>query len=159
VHLVSVRPEASACVMPSKLYGIFAAGTPTIALIEPETELHELINDHAVGFTCSPNDDVSLAERIQELAADSDLVQTLGHNARRLAEREFNRRRQTARFAAMLCRVLGQPVPAMIEERLSSHAPVTVEVSTGSRSVTLDPISDTTLRPLGLSTAIPHSIH
>ena len=123
VHLVSVRPEASACVMPSKLYGIFASGTPTIVLTEPETELHELINDHAVGFTCPSNDDVALAERIQELAADAGLVQTLGHNARRLAEKQFHRRRQTGRFAAILCRILGRPVPALIEERLAAHTP------------------------------------
>lgn len=102
VHVVSIAPGAAACVMPSKLYGILASGTPTVALTDPATEMHDLIHQHDVGFTCSPGDSKSLAARIEQLAADSGLVQRLGRNARALAESAFDRKRQTARIAQVL---------------------------------------------------------
>ncbi len=118
VHLVSVLSGATACVMPSKLYGILASGTPTLAVVEPATELSDLINEHQIGFACSPGDAESLAERIRQLSDDPELGRRLGQNARRLAEGEFRRERQTARFGELLFRVLGKDTPASLIERL-----------------------------------------
>lgn len=106
VHLVSVRPSASPCVMPSKLYGILASGTPTIALAEAGSELQSVIQTHNVGLTCEPNDSRALANHVLRLADDRTSVATLGRNARRLAEVSFSRKRQTARFAEILFEVL-----------------------------------------------------
>jgi glycosyltransferase involved in cell wall biosynthesis len=111
VHLISVRPGAAACMMPSKLYGILASGTPAIAVVEPETELSDLVNNHEVGFTCIPGDAESLAERIRELADNLDLRLQLGNNARKLAEERFSRIRQTARISELLHAIVGRSVP------------------------------------------------
>lgn len=120
VHLVSLRPEAAACVMPSKLYGILASGTPVIVVTEPETELFDLVNDYEIGFTCLPHDEAALAERIQELADDSELSQQMSMNSRKLAVSEFSRRRQTPRMAELLCRAMQQELPPSLVERLRS---------------------------------------
>lgn len=128
VHLVSVRPGAAACVMPSKLYGILASATPTLAVVEPETELSNLINEHEVGFTCVPGDAEALAERIRELADDPELRLQLGQNARRLAETRFSRARQTAHIGQLLCRVIGGDMPEslMLQSRRDTEAPTEV---------------------------------
>ena len=131
VHLVSVRPRTTACVMPSKFYGILASGTPSVAVVDPETELSELINKHEVGFTCVPGDAQSLAERIRELADNAELKDRLGNNSRRLAESEFSRSRQTARMAELLCRVLGRDLPESLGLQLS----IADENSESSRDV------------------------
>ncbi|MBS0205656.1 MAG: glycosyltransferase family 4 protein [Planctomycetes bacterium] len=131
VHLVSVRPGASACVMPSKLYGILASGTPTVAVVEPETELSDLINDHEVGFTCVPGDAEALAERIRELADNPDLKHRLGLNARNLAEAEYSRTGQTSRIAQLLCELLGNEIPESLAKRLH---PSRVHQTPGSRT-------------------------
>lgn len=120
VHLVSLRPAAAACVMPSKLYGILASGTPVIVVTEPETELFDLINDHEIGFTCLPGDAEVLAERIQELADDAEQTMNFGRNARKLAEARFGRVQQTARFGKLLFSVLDQQLPLSLEERLKT---------------------------------------
>jgi len=134
VHLISVLPGATACVMPSKLYGILASGTPTIAVVEPETELSDLINEHQIGFTCIPGDAESLAERLRELADNPELRRQLSQNARQLAEAEFSRDRQTARFVRLLCRVLGNEVPESLVEELqhTSGSTAVADVVAGS---------------------------
>lgn len=119
VHLVSVRPGAAACVMPSKVYGILAAGAPTLGIVEPETELADLINRHHVGVTCAHGDAQGIAEQIRNLADSREKVCQFGANARRLSESQFSRFRQTARFGEMLLRVLGRPVPESIANRLA----------------------------------------
>jgi len=116
VHLVSLRRNVAACVMPSKLYGILASATPAIAVTEPETELWDVINQNEIGFTCLPGDADSLAERVRQLADNADLRFQQGQNARRLAEAEYSRDRQTARFGRLLCRVLGSDVPESLRE-------------------------------------------
>lgn len=111
VHLVSVVPGASACVMPSKLYGILASGSPTLAVVEPETELFDLINEHQIGFACVPGDPETLAERIRELADDPELKREFGTNARRLAVARFSRIGQTTQIGDLLCHLLGIKPP------------------------------------------------
>lgn len=106
VHLVSVCTAASPCVMPSKLYGILASGTPTIALANAASELHDIIETNDVGLTCDPNDSHALVSHILKLADDRSLLETLGHNARRLAEVSYCRAVQTGRFAKMVDKVL-----------------------------------------------------
>ncbi len=117
VHLVSMRPLASPCVMPSKLYGILASGTPTIALAETGSELQEVIQAHDVGLTCEPNDSHALASHVQRLADDRTSVAALGRNARRLAEVSYSRTRQTARFAEVLVEVLCPELQATVGAR------------------------------------------
>ena len=127
VHLVSVRPSASPCVMPSKLYGILASGTPTIALAVTGSELQEVIQTNAVGLTCEPGDSQALVNHIRRLADDRPLVETLGRNARRLAEVSYCRKRQTARFAEVVENVLlGKPEAVANTHSVSSSDVATI---------------------------------
>lgn len=121
VHLISMQPEATGLLMPSKLYGILASGSAVIALADPQSELAELIQHRELGYVCDPHSRDSGAERlayvINFLAENPAEVRSLGHNARRLAEAEFDRSIQTARFAAMLNELteappLSRPLPA-----------------------------------------------
>lgn len=110
VHLISMHPEATGLLMPSKLYGILASGSAVIALADPRSELAELITHRELGFVCDPHSADAAAERlayvINFLAAHPAEVQSLGQNARRVAEEEFDRTIQTARFAALLNELL-----------------------------------------------------
>ncbi len=111
VHLISMQPEATGLLMPSKLYGILASGSAVIALANPQSELAELILQREVGYVCDPQTPDGGAERlayvINFLAGHAAEVRVMGQNARRVAEAEFDRSIQTARFAAMLNEILG----------------------------------------------------
>ena len=49
VHLVTMRPELCGLVVPSKFYGVMAAGRPCIYVGPAESEVARLITEHAVG--------------------------------------------------------------------------------------------------------------
>ncbi|MCA9079894.1 MAG: glycosyltransferase family 4 protein, partial [Planctomycetaceae bacterium] len=46
LHLVSIRPEVVECLMPSKLYGVLAAGVPMIVLAPCDCELAQIVEQH-----------------------------------------------------------------------------------------------------------------
>ena len=70
----------------SKLYGIFAAGRPTLYVGEPESEGGWLLREHNCGRALPTATGPSLATAIVESWKDSGGRLVQGANARRLAE-------------------------------------------------------------------------
>jgi glycosyltransferase involved in cell wall biosynthesis len=105
-HLVTMQPEATGFLMPSKLYGILASATAVIALARPDSELCQLVREHDVGFVCDLLAPETVAERlafvVNYLADRPDETRRLGEQARRLAESHFDRAQQTTRFGRLL---------------------------------------------------------
>ncbi len=54
IHFVSMRPECRGTVLPSKFYGIMAAGRPCIFIGPQNGDLPELIRSHNLGIACEP---------------------------------------------------------------------------------------------------------
>ena len=64
--------------MPSKFYGIAAAGRPTIFIGAEHGEIGGMLKENDCGFTVTPGDGEVLMERILALAGDRDLCASLG---------------------------------------------------------------------------------
>lgn len=94
MHLVSLMPELESCSFPSKLYGIFAAGRPTLFVGDIDGDAAHLLAEAGCGIAIAVGDDRGLAERIVELADTEPLRRRMGENARRAFELAF--RRETA---------------------------------------------------------------
>lgn len=86
IHLVVQRREAADLVMPSKLTNILSAGRPSVATVDPETAVYEVLNGHDCGVTTTPGSAAELAAAITVLAQDDEKRTWLGQNARRYAE-------------------------------------------------------------------------
>jgi colanic acid biosynthesis glycosyl transferase WcaI len=91
VHWVSLRPEMEGLIVPSKFYGIAAAGRPTIAVCDPAGEIATLVKRHESGIVVRPGDGAGFAEAIRELARDPRRCMELGRNARIMLDRSFSR--------------------------------------------------------------------
>jgi glycosyltransferase involved in cell wall biosynthesis len=91
VFLVSLRPGLEGYIVPSKLYGILAAGRPFIAATDPSCEAAALGARHECGLWARPDDPDALAAAILALRGNPELTATMGHRARQLAMR-FDRR-------------------------------------------------------------------
>jgi colanic acid biosynthesis glycosyl transferase WcaI len=91
VHIISLIPELEGLIVPSKFYGVLAAGRPTLFIGSPTGELAGLIARHDCGITVRPADEEGLARAIRELAADRERCERMGRNARALFEREYDR--------------------------------------------------------------------
>jgi glycosyltransferase involved in cell wall biosynthesis len=85
---------------PNKMFDALAAGKPV--LINVPGWLGETIEHNRCGTSLDPQRPEALADAMQELAAQPDLCQQMGRNARALAEREFDRRLLADRLEQVL---------------------------------------------------------
>ncbi len=92
LHLVSLNPKLEGLIVPSKFYGVAAAGRPTIFIGAPDGEIARLIDEAGCGLTVGPGDGEGLMMRILQLAADRDLCASMGARARQAFEHHWDRR-------------------------------------------------------------------
>jgi glycosyltransferase involved in cell wall biosynthesis len=105
VHLVSLRPELEGLIVPSKFYGICAAGRPTIFVGDKYGEIALLVERHGCGRTVAMGDGASLARTVLELAADPALRCQMGERARRAFDAEYGKSMAIARWESLLLEV------------------------------------------------------
>lgn len=105
LHLVPLQSGLAGCVVPSKVYGILAAGRPFVAVMEEGAEVAVLARAHGVGFVSPPSDPVALARVIRDALTHRVTLEAMGARGRRLAEQRFHRPHLTAQFAALAERV------------------------------------------------------
>ncbi|MGB7329270.1 MAG: glycosyltransferase family 4 protein [Rubripirellula sp.] len=109
VHLVSMHPEITGCLCPSKLYGILAAGRPVLAIADPTTDLCETVQQNQLGWTCPPRRSDSIAVTVSKAAMDAEYRESAGKRARQIALQRYDRPVVTTQFGDMLAQLLGQP--------------------------------------------------
>ncbi|HVN27626.1 MAG TPA: glycosyltransferase family 4 protein [Candidatus Binataceae bacterium] len=125
LHLIPLGPGVAGTMVPSKVYGILAAGKPFVAMMERHAEVARIAAEAEVGFVVAPDDAVALAATIEQCLLDRALLEEMGRRARALAERAFDRSLMTRRFADLLEAVpagrrgfvrLEEPAPAQSVE-------------------------------------------
>lgn len=90
VFVVSLKRGLAGYIVPSKLYGILAAGRPYVAAVEEVCEVAAITRKYNCGLLAEPGNPTDLAEKILMLYHDRTLLNHLGDNARRAAL-EFDR--------------------------------------------------------------------
>ena len=102
IHLISMHPQAHHCLMPSKLYGILASGTPVLALTAEDSELASLIREHRIGLAIPPANPQLLGESLRWCVDHPEELDQMGQRARLVAVEYYDRKRQTAKFGSLL---------------------------------------------------------
>ena len=102
VHLISLRPELEGLIVPSKFYGIAAAGRPSIFIGDPEGEIPCLLREGQCGYSVSAGNTELLKQHILALWDDPERCRQLGRNARALFERRFDQSITCGRWTALL---------------------------------------------------------
>lgn len=106
LHLVPLAKDLSRCLMPSKLYGILAAGRPYLTNAPAGSELHAITTTHQIGLTVQPGSVRAIADRILWAADHPAELENMGCNARRLAESEYTEQHSITKFRTILQQVL-----------------------------------------------------
>ena len=106
LHLVPLTKELSQCLMPSKLYGILAAGRPYLTNAVPDCELHRITRQYQVGLTVAPGSAFAIADAIRTAVSAPSLMAEMGRNARQLALTEFTREKSVSSFRRVLHEIL-----------------------------------------------------
>ena len=107
VHLVSQRPEVEGFVVPSKFYGISAAGRPSIFVGSTQGEIAKVINESGCGLVVRAGDVQGLVAAIIRLKNEPELCRTYGENARRVFDEKFARRIALDAWSKVLAQVAG----------------------------------------------------
>ena len=89
--LVSLKAGLEGYIVPSKLYGILAAGRPFVAAVDPSSEVATIAREYQCGLAAAPGNPDDLARKIAALYDDPDETREMGNRARRAAW-QFDRR-------------------------------------------------------------------
>jgi hypothetical protein len=106
VHLLSLRPEVDGLIVPSKFYGIAAAGRPIIAVAARDGEFAPLIAQYRCGMVIEPGRSDVLADTISDLSNNSAQCFAMGERARVMLEAEFPRRKAFELWRGVIDRVV-----------------------------------------------------
>lgn len=117
-HWLSLRPECEGLIVPSKFYGIAAAGRPVIAITDRRGEIAALVEAFQCGAVIEPGDGPALARLLEAMIADRDLCARWGRNARAMIESHFSRAHAMAKWRD----VLAAPALAATETRADAIA-------------------------------------
>jgi glycosyltransferase involved in cell wall biosynthesis len=118
-HVVTMRDGLCGLVVPSKIYGVMAAGRPVIFLGPSDSEAALTVKREQCGATLAPHDAAGLARVIREWAASPDTAMAMGASARRAAEGAGLPVAITA-FREALCGAMGFP-----DDGIQSMVPAT----------------------------------
>ena len=133
VHLVSLRPELEGLIVPSKFYGIAAAGRPTIFIGDEDGEIPRLLKKHECGVPVPQGDAAGLVRVLMKLAGDPPLLGKMGENARRAFDAEFSKSLAVARWDNMLRESLGSATGVDASSRPKVENPASPQPSGASQ--------------------------
>lgn len=107
LHLIPLTASLAQCLMPSKLYGILAAGRPCLTNAPEGSELHHIVSQQRVGLTVPPGNVAAIAEHILQAARQPEELVAMGHRARQYAEAHCTQEISIEMFRQTLHGVLG----------------------------------------------------
>ena len=107
VHLVTLRRDLAGLLVPSKIYGVLAAGRPAIYVGPPRSEVAEILNEGECGVSISPGDARALANAVLAYADDPARRTEHGRRARVLSDQAYDRPRAVRRLIDVIESVAG----------------------------------------------------
>jgi colanic acid biosynthesis glycosyl transferase WcaI len=102
VHVVGLAQGLAGYVVPSRLYGILAAGRPVIAAAEAESETAQLVDEVGCGVVVRPGDPLALATVLRAAHDGAYDLDEMGRRARAFAESASDRSIAVGRYRAVL---------------------------------------------------------
>lgn len=105
LHLIPLTAELSRCLMPSKLYGILAAGRPYLTNAPETSELYQITTEHACGLVVPARSPAAIADAVYSACDKTTTLQQKGTAARRLAESQYTKLKAIQSFSNLLSEV------------------------------------------------------
>jgi glycosyltransferase involved in cell wall biosynthesis len=90
VHLVSLLPALEGLIVPSKVYGILAAGRPAIFVGDTRGDVADLLRERDCGVAVAVGDSQGLVDQLRRLRGDRGRLEAMGCRARQVALEHFS---------------------------------------------------------------------
>jgi len=102
IHLVSQRPGTQGLIVPSKLYGVFAAGRPTLFIGPQDCESAIILCKNKGGIIVKPGDVNGVVNALRKFARVPQLRQTMGISAMEDYKNNFGRDQSVSRICGII---------------------------------------------------------
>jgi glycosyltransferase involved in cell wall biosynthesis len=100
-HVITVKRGLEGVVVPSKMYGILAAGKPIVALAAKETDVVSLGVQRGFAVAADPDKPEELVAAVRELIFDRNKLRSLGEAARAAAP-DYDRVNELRKFIQII---------------------------------------------------------
>jgi colanic acid biosynthesis glycosyl transferase WcaI len=100
-HVITVKRGLEGVVVPSKMYGILAAGKPIVAVAPEETDVVSLGVRCGFAIAADPDRPEEVASVVRELASDSTKLKAMGEAARAAAP-DYDRGKELQKFMEII---------------------------------------------------------
>jgi colanic acid biosynthesis glycosyl transferase WcaI len=100
-HVITVKRGLEGVVVPSKLYGILAAGKPIVAVAPAECDVVSIGTSRGFSIAANPENPEEFAERVREIAGDEGKLQRMGEAAAAITP-EYERGRELEKLVGVI---------------------------------------------------------
>jgi glycosyltransferase involved in cell wall biosynthesis len=105
IHLVSLLPALDGLVVPSKFYGIAAAGRPSIFIGDPAGDIPSILSRYGIGLAVRTGHVEELVAAIRKFRTDPKTRLAMGMRARHVFEAHFDKPIATQKWEALLSQI------------------------------------------------------
>jgi colanic acid biosynthesis glycosyl transferase WcaI len=116
VHWLSLKPGLEGLIVPSKFYGIAAAGKPIVVIADKNGELARLVQEHGCGAVIEPGDAGALVDALLRLSSEPGTIAEMGVRARKMLDAHFTRQKAYQRWCRLLDQLETSPLRARPHE-------------------------------------------
>lgn len=102
VGLVSLAAGQEGLSVPSKTYGLMAAGLPVVAVVPPLSEIAMVLEEEQCGIVVGPGDVDALSEAILYLYSNPSKRETMGMNGKRAIDLKYSLRLAAEKYYRMI---------------------------------------------------------
>lgn len=122
ISLVTLAEGLAGLSVPSKTYGIMAAGRPVLFVGDPQSDIARLVKESGCGEAVASGDSARLAAIILNWAADKAALDEIGQTARRVFEERFDRPHAVSAYLQTFakCMEMVKPRGEIITSRLQN---------------------------------------
>jgi glycosyltransferase involved in cell wall biosynthesis len=100
-HVITVKHGLEGVVVPSKMYGILAAGKPIVAVAPKETDVVSLGIQRGFAVAADPDRPAEVVNAVRSLACDPNKLQAMGEAARAAAP-DYDRVKELQKFVEII---------------------------------------------------------
>lgn len=108
VHLASLQPQLEGFIVPSKFYGIAAAGRPVIFIGDQDGEVARLVRQCNSGYAVPAGAGKELAKTLADLKMQPDAMKSFGEQARRCLDERYEKNHAVQAWHDVLMTVAGR---------------------------------------------------
>ena len=93
-------------IVPSKVYGIMAAGKPFIAAIDDGSEIQKIVEKYHCGIVVKPSNVEELKKAVLWAFHHRDQIEKMGDNGRKALENHYSKKISTQKFKEIVKNII-----------------------------------------------------